>query len=413
MDWLTNPTVLGAGLILAFYQFVAAMPWLRSIDPKGFRKALRDPVSLSYAVLFLIGAGVGFAAFLAYTGQSTSLTLYGKVYASVLHLQLLLDAIILVPSLVTLIMPKIGAVALAAFRESCRQPMFWLIAGFALLLMAVSIVIPYFTFGDDYKMMKQIGFDLAKLAAMLFGILAASMSISEEIEGRTAITVMSKPINRRQFLFGKFLGILMACAAMTLLLGWFLNWALLINPAYDKINEASDPLANQARDTIAPYIKNTVVGSIGQVFAEGAGQWIADTVAHSIGLLSGFGQVMILVAISSALATRLPFVLNIVIGLMVYFLGNLAPVVVKVTTTQITTGEAGAATGLIRFFGQLFDTFLPAQDYFNMSSAIVRDTPLDLWAFASYVLSVFGYSIIYTFIALLIGLLLFEDRDLA
>ena len=85
--------------------------------------------------------------------------------------------------------------------------------------MASSIVIPYFTFGDDYKMMKQIGFDIVMLAAVLFGVLAASMSISEEIEGRTAITVMSKPINRRQFLIGKFLGILLACAAMSLMLG--------------------------------------------------------------------------------------------------------------------------------------------------------------------------------------------------
>jgi hypothetical protein len=48
-----------------------------------------------------------------------------------------------------------------------------------------------------------------------------------------------------------------------------------------------------------------------------------------------------------------------------------------------------------------------------MSPAIVRDTPLDLWAFACYVLSVFGCAIIYTMIAIIIGLLLFEDRDLA
>ena len=36
-------------------------------------------------------------------------------------------------------------------------------------------------------MMKQIGFDVVMLSAVLFGVLAASMSISEEIEGRTAI----------------------------------------------------------------------------------------------------------------------------------------------------------------------------------------------------------------------------------
>ncbi|MBX3399691.1 MAG: ABC transporter permease [Gemmataceae bacterium] len=413
MMWLTNSSILGGGLLLALYQLLAALPWLRTIDPKGFDRGLRNPISLSYALFTLAGMGLLFAAFLGYAGQSSSLPFYGKIYAAVLHLQLIVDAFILMPHALALVMPKTGAVALAAFRESCRQPMYWLIGSFAVFLMAIAIFTPYFTFGDDYKMMKQIGFDIAKLAAMLFGILAASMSIAEEIEGRTAITVMSKPINRRQFLFGKFFGILLACGALTLVLGWFLNWALMANPAYDKINEQSDPLAEQARADIAPAFKATVTSTVGKVFAEGAGTWIADTIAHTIGLVLGFGQVMILVAIVAALATRLPFVINVVVAMIVYFLGNLAPVVVKVTGQIQEREGSNTAVGLVRFFGQLFDTFLPALDTFNMSPAIVRDTPLALWPFALYVVSVIGYSCLYTAIALLVGLLLFEDRDMA
>ena len=56
-------------------------------------------------------------------------------------------------------------------------------------LIWLSVAIPYFTFGDDYKMMKQIGFDVVMLSAALFGVLAASMSISEEIEGRSVAEV--------------------------------------------------------------------------------------------------------------------------------------------------------------------------------------------------------------------------------
>ncbi len=413
MDWLTNPSLLSAGVLLALYQVIAALPWLRAIDPKGFSQTLRNPTSLGYAVLSVIGIGLLFAIYLGYTGQSANITLYGKVYGSILHLQLLIDFFILAPQAVILISPKAGAVAQAAYREGWRQPMFWLIAAFGIAMMGLSIVIPYFTFGDDYKMMKQIGFDICMLAAVLFGVLASSMSISEEIEGRTAITVMSKPISRRQFLIGKFLGILMACIAMTLILGWFLNWALIINPAYDKINEVSDPMSIQARVEISPIVQRFVPGTVGKLFAEGTGYWVGETIAHSFGLLLGFGQVMILVALASALATKMPFVVNVVLCLVLYFLGHMAPVVVKVTDKKDATGEGGTGNGLIRFLGQLFDTILPPLEFFNMSPAIVRDTPLDLWAFASYVLSVFGCAIIYTMIALIIGLLLFEDRDLA
>ena len=63
--------------------------------------------------------------------------------------------------------------------------------------------------------------------------------------------------------------------------------------------------------------------------------------------------------------------------------------------------------------GRLFDVLFPALEFFNMGPAIIRETPLDLWQFGGYALTVFGYSIIYTSIALLVGLLLFEDRDLA
>jgi hypothetical protein len=56
---------------------------------------------------------------------------------------------------------------------------------------------------------------------------------------------------------------------------------------------------------------------------------------------------------------------------------------------------------------------LPDLESFNMGRAIIRESPLSLWDFAIYVVTVLGYSGLYTAIALFVGLLLFEDRDLA
>jgi len=409
--WTSQPSILAAGIILAAVQFVAALPWLWAIDPKGFARASRSPSSMGGLVGGLVAAGLGIAMFIGYKGDSASLAWYGRyAYGAVLHLQLLIGLFLLFPQLIAAIWPKGGAVAYAAYREACRQPMFWLIVLFATGLIVVSIFIPYFTFGDDYKMMKQIGFDVVMLAAILFGVLASSMSISEEIEGRTAVTLMSKPVNRRQFLIGKFVGILLACLMMTLIIGWPLNYALRAMPEFDKINEVADPMPQQAEKTIVPAFERLMPpkAAAGRMIMKGTGEWFADTVAHSLGLLLGFGQVMILVAISAALATRIPFVVNVVLCLVIYFLGHLAPVVVAVTQ-----GSTGAGMGLVAFLGRLFDVLLPALEFFNMGPAIIRESPLDLWQFAGYVLTVFGYSVIYTGIALLVGLLLFEDRDLA
>ena len=412
-SWLTNSNLQAGGMILALIQVIAALPWLYALDPKSFRNTLRDPKSLGYFILAIVGVGELMALIMGLRGDSSRLGMYGRGYGIVLHLQLLIDLFIYAPYFVTLLFPKAGAVALAAYREGWRQPLFWLIFAFGLCAIWVAVVLPYFTFGDDFKMFKQIGFDIIMLCGLLFGTLASSISIAEEIEGRTAITVMSKPISRRSFLIGKFIGILMACGALCLLLSVQLNLALVVQPAFDPINEdrAYDPMPEQAKASFLPFVAKYLPSGPAQVFGEGAAKWMAEAFAHLIGIGLVFGQVMILVAIATALATRLPFVVNLVVVLCVYFFGHLAPVVVRVTENSANSGATSSQ--LIRFLAKTFDTLLPALEFFKMGPAIVRDTPLDLWSFIGYVGTVTGYTVRYTTIALLIGLLLFEDRDLA
>src|SRR5262249_24753983 len=150
----------------------------------------------------------------------------GRIYGSILPLQLAADVFIGVLLLLLLIWPQGGAVAPSALLESIPPPTYWPPCAGAAFVMAFTPVIPYFTSGEDYKMVQALGYDTIMLVSALFGPLAASMSISEEIEGRTAITLMSKPVSRRQFLLGKFIGIFLACLVRVTLLGWWFNWLL-------------------------------------------------------------------------------------------------------------------------------------------------------------------------------------------
>jgi ABC-2 family transporter protein len=406
--------------VLTAVQFALALPWLWAIDPKSFREFSRK-VSTWITVIGVTAVVAAAAAFvLAFQRITTSLDVAGRFYGAVLFVQIAVDLFLLAINVMLAVWPKGGAVALAAFREGIRQPMFWLIGIGAVGILVVATVVPYFTFGDDYKMMKQICFDTVLLAGVLFGVLGASISINEEIEGRTAVTLMSKPVTRRQFLIGKFIGILMASWALTLVIGWFLVWVLYLQPALNPFDQATDVMSTQTTALIRPYFlkligganPNEAMSGLTQ-FEAGLMMWTGEALSNGMGLVLGFGKVAVLLAIASTLATRMPMVTNLVLCLVVFFLGHLAPVLRRVSEELREQNKDNTALSLVNFMTQLMETFTPALEYFNMGPAIIRDTPLSVTAFAQYVCSVTAYSVVYAIVALLFGLILFEDRDLA
>jgi hypothetical protein len=400
-----------AGLILASIQGVAAIPWLWALNRRGFRRWVKDPNVVLGFFGAIVGLGLCIALMMMQNRADEVLQNYGRRYfGPALHAQLAIDLLVLLPQALLFISPKAGAVALSTFREGWRQPMFWLIKAGATLIITGSMVVPYFTFGEDYKMMKHLGFDVVMLACALFGLLAASISINEEIEGRTAVTVMSKPINRRQFLIGKYLGTLMACFGMMLSLGWVLTWALYTKPYFDVMDDVVDPMPIEMAANVTPTFQMLVPTPEGEAIARGMATWCGEALAHHLGLLLTFGQVMVLLAISTALATRMSFVINLVICVFIFLIGHLAPVLVIVTQQM---PQETPALKLISFIAQLLNTVFPALVYFDMGPVVIRDLPLSCTDFGIYVATVFGYSLLYSSIALIVGLFLFEDRDLA
>jgi ABC-type transport system involved in multi-copper enzyme maturation permease subunit len=407
---------LGPCFGLTLIQFLAALPWLWALDSRAFRTQIRTVGGWLRFLAAIGGVTVLLSFFLAYQRGASMLELYGRFYGSLLHLQLIIDFFVIAFQVILLAWPKGGAVALSAFREGVRQPMFWLIGGAAVMLLAVAMVIPYFTFGDDYKMMKQICFDVAMLSSALFGVLGASISINEEIEGRTAITLMSKPVTRRQFLLGKYLGILLASLLLSLLIGWWLNWALHIQPRWNPLDDVIDPMPTQISKWLTDKLMPTAklyAGADATMFLDGALRWTGEALANNLGLLLCFGQVMVLIAIASTLATRIPMAANLILTLVLFFLGNLAPVLSRASDEWKAQHPSNPAVTIVNFLTKLLETFTPSLDLFNMGPAIIRDTPIDVGPFALYAGSVLLYATVYTAIALLFGLILFEDRDLA
>jgi ABC-type transport system involved in multi-copper enzyme maturation permease subunit len=273
-----------------------------------------------------------------------------------------------------ILFPKTAAIAAVTSKESMAQPLYYVTLGLGVVALLLFVIIPYYTFGEDVKVLKDTGLTSIMLLAIIVAVWSASVSISEEIEGRTALTLLSKPVRRRQFILGKFLGILWPVLLLFILLGLWLLFAVSYKVVYDAREVAKEEPTWQIC------------------------YW--EVVRTIPGLVLAFFEAVILTAISVAISTKLPMLANLIVCTSVYVLGHLVPMLVNSSVGKFE---------IVRFVGQLLATVLPVLDHLNISAPIAAGTPVPLeylgWAGA--------YCVLYTAIAMLVALALFEDRDLA
>src|SRR5687768_18548498 len=105
------------------------------------------------------------------------------------------------------------------FREAVVQPIYTLLLALAAAVLIVFSVLPFFTLGEDTVMFKSVGLDVVLLFVLLSTLFATSKSIYDEIEDRTMLTLMSKPVKKWEVLVGKYMGIITAALLAIVALG--------------------------------------------------------------------------------------------------------------------------------------------------------------------------------------------------
>ena len=133
-------------------------------------------------------------------------------------------------------MYKLIAIAKNTFVETLRQPVYAVIVATAMLLFVVSPSLSMYTMDDDNKLLREIGLSTLFLTSLFIAIFSASGAVSVELENKTILTVLTKPVQRPIFLLAKFLGVVGAVA-----LGHYLGTvALLMTIRHGVLSTASD-----------------------------------------------------------------------------------------------------------------------------------------------------------------------------
>ena len=126
-------------------------------------------------------------------------------------------------------MNKIIAVALNTFLETRRDKILYSFFIFAIIMILSSLVFSTLSAEQYPKIVKDFGLTAISLFSILISIFLGTGLVYKEIEKKTVYNIFSKPIERYQFLTGKYLGIAITILVIMLLMSLiFLGIVLLI-----------------------------------------------------------------------------------------------------------------------------------------------------------------------------------------
>ena len=286
----------------------------------------------------------------------------------------LIGALVLVGLIAFAYTTKAGIIARATTKEAVRQPVFLLCMALAIVILLINTFLPFYSLGEDVKMLKDCSLATILISGLLIAVWTASTSVAEEIEGKTAMTLLSKPITRRQFVLGKYVGILQAVLWYMLPIVIVFLCCVFYKVGYDAKEGSLDAPNFAAKIAVVTQVLPGVV------------------------LL--FMEIAVLAGISVAISTRLPMIVNLTSCFAIFVVGHLAGVLVKVGETRLE---------FVQFMAKLIATALPGLEVFNISAAVATGAvvpPVYLGLAAIYCVCYCSATVLFAFI-------LFEDRDLA
>ena len=285
------------------------------------------------------------------------------------------------------------------FRESMVQPIYSLLIGLGVAVITIFAFLPFFTLGEDTVMFMSVSLDVILLLVLIATLFATSKSIFDEIEDRTMLTLMSKPLHKWEVLVGKYLGIILAALVAVVLLGAVLCMATysripgdyLIRPSLDDRELAQ--LFSLRQSAIVGLIPNLIM------------IWLAISVLAAVGV---------------ALSTRFSLVVNLPVVIFVYVAGTLTRVLYPLT------GEGAVLQGrsvVVKGLATVIRLFLPYLEAFDLKAPTIHNS-IAIGQYAkdpgAMQLSVIGeylgvsalYAAAFVTFALSVGMLMFQTREL-
>ena len=319
-------------------------------------------------------------------------------------------------------MNKLFTLTKNTFIETLRQPVYAVIIIAALFLLFISPSLTMYTMSDDNKLLREMGLSTLFLASLFIAIFSASGAVAKEIENKTIVTVLSKPVKRPTFIIAKFFGV----AAAVVLAHYICTVALLMAIRHGVLETASDTpdwtvlstagvavaltfslsaFFNYAYDwrfSSTAIVLAGIFATLSIVFLYFIDRnWQFNPRENGINTLDVYGSVLLLLAaiIIVALAVALSARFNIMVTLSacvgIFLLGLIS---------DYTFGRFAET----RIWAKVGRFLVPNLQIFWISDAIYEGSAVPL----KYIIISASYALCYTTAILLLAIALFQRRQI-
>ena len=273
-------------------------------------------------------------------------------------------------------------IARNTFGDSLRKRVLLVFLLIAFVMLTLALLLNYFTTREQSTIFKSTQLTIVLIFGALIAITTAVFLVPNEIETRTIYSVLAKPVQRWEFFLGKFLGGALTVAFMVGLMAVALSLVLFVLAAKPP-STAVDPTTASGVNIQEWMQRGT---------AELALVWRAIYVMYF--------QLVIVLAIAMSLSLFLSPPVNFSLTALIWVAGNF----------QVLLGLADQ-TGPLAIPARLAYYALPHFHDFNVMGSIIHPQVqfgVHHWLYA---LEVSGYSVCYSLVILVLGVLVFDKKE--
>jgi ABC-type transport system involved in multi-copper enzyme maturation permease subunit len=250
------------------------------------------------------------------------------------------------------------AIAKQTLEDMVRRKILLILLAVSVAMIALGPGVSFLTPRESSAVLRSLGLAVILIAGLLITIISSIQVIPTEIERRTIYTVLSKPVQRYEFVLGKFLGGIFTVFVMIAAMGVVFLGVLWIQE---------------------------------KMFAPDMLKGVALT----------FFQMMLLSALTICFSTFATPVVNFFLSFGIFIVGNLS------TVTESLTENQHAAT---RYLAYAVHVLIPNFGNFNIQNKLIHPEQV-LSNEAAFVTQNIIYAVIYSALLLIVAILVFDRRE--